>query len=165
MTTQEYIKVFEEYRMRVFFFCKKTIDHREEAEDITISIFVKLWERKELIEYYSVLSWLMISAKNECTDYFKRIKRHPIVMGKFLSNDFETDLNEINAEVIRYIRSLIDTLPRQQREVFKLRYFEEKEVTFIASLYKQSPQTISNVLHNTMKKIRLKLKNRGINHG
>jgi RNA polymerase sigma factor (sigma-70 family) len=75
MTSQEYIQSFDEYRMQVFFFCKKIISQKEKAENITSEVFITLWHKRDKIKPEWVKSWLLTTARNKCFDYLRINKK------------------------------------------------------------------------------------------
>lgn len=163
MTDKEYIEVFEAYRMYVFYFCKKIIKHKEDAEDITCEVFISLWKNKENIPSNSAKAFLMVTANRRCQDYFRMKKHYQERVLIFSLQDF--DEVEIDAEVLTYLHKLIQTLLPQEKKILLLKYKDGKEVKEIAKLTKLNPQNISNTLNNGMNRIRNIIKKHGVNHG
>lgn len=162
MTTPQYIEAFEKYRMRVFNFVNKIVQCREDAEDITSTVFIKLWEHIDKIGLKSLEPWLMITAKTTSFDYLKSANNYHARITSY--SEPENDLYDINTEVLQYIHKLVNSLSPQQQEIFKLKFYQEKDIKEISALLNLAHQTVSNVLYNSMGKIRQELKKRGIAH-
>src|ERR1700726_3443936 len=71
-------ELYREYAPAIFRFCRRALPTREDAEDATMEIFMKL--RDKLIQYdqsRSFTAWLYKVAANHCWDMLRRRKaRH-----------------------------------------------------------------------------------------
>jgi RNA polymerase sigma factor (sigma-70 family) len=79
------------------------------------------------------LPWIMRIANNLCMDHFRGKKKMPVVRGHEDYNPFDfigngrlnAEQENIREEVMTVMRSLMDCLPREQREVVTMRlYFD-----------------------------------------
>lgn len=69
--TRAFEYAFRKFAPRLEAFARKyTIDEKE-AEDIVQDVFLKLWERRELLENISLTSFLFMMVKNDCLNYLK----------------------------------------------------------------------------------------------
>lgn len=152
MTESEYIQVFNTYRMYIFYFCRKLINHKEDAEEITANVFVSLWRYKEKVNINSAKAFLLVTANHKCQDYFKMERRRRDADEAFSFAEIEEV--EIQSDVLGYLYNLISTLQPQEKRMVMLKYKDGKEVKEIAKLLQLSPQTVSNTLNNGLKKIR-----------
>lgn len=162
MIDKEYIEVFDAYRMYVFYFCKKIIKHKEDAEDITCEVFISLWKNKENIPSNSAKAFLMVTANRRCQDYFRMKKHYQERVLIFSLQDF--DEVEIDAEVLTYLHKLIQTLLPQEKKILLLKYKDGKEVKQISKLLQIKPQTVSTQLNTGLNKLRAIINSRGFNH-
>ena len=80
MNAQEFqIQVYP-LKNKLFRFAKRILDHTEEAEDVVQEVFIRLWNRRDVLsEYRSVEALAMITTKNMCLD---RIKKKEVPGGK-----------------------------------------------------------------------------------
>jgi RNA polymerase sigma-70 factor (ECF subfamily) len=138
--------------MYVFYFCKKIINHREDAEDITSFVFVKLWENKDRIAPTSAKAFLLVTAKHKCQDYFRMKRRHDDVMECITLYDL--DEMDIENTVIEYLYTLVQRLTTQEKKLLLLKYREGKEVKEISKLLRLNPQNVSNIIYNSIKKLK-----------
>lgn len=167
MTNEEFKYVFDTFRMLVFFYCEKRINDRMQAEDITSTVFIKLWENQQLISFKNddaLKGYLLTLAKRKCIDYLITSKRRRQREELYEMSNAEMEAIEINAEVINYIRSLIEKLFPKARAIFKMKYIEQKEVKEISKLLNVSPGTISNSLYQSLTTLRSLIKNRDIKY-
>jgi RNA polymerase sigma factor (sigma-70 family) len=115
------------------------------AEDIFQDTFIKVIDTLRSGKYKEegkFLPWVMRIAYNLCIDHFRRLKRRPTVTNTegfdifgvldFAENTAEDDLvmNQTRSKV----RSLIDQLPPEQKEVVILRHYAELSFKEIAAL-------------------------------
>ena len=74
MLTQ-YRQTIDQYRQRVFSFAFYSLRAREDAEDITQDVFIRLWQHWQKIDHDRVGAWLMRVAHNAIVDHLRR-SRH-----------------------------------------------------------------------------------------
>ena len=120
-----YISHFKGMYSYAFTILKDEID----AEEIVQSIFVKLWEKKEILQVKSSLkSYIYRMVHNDCMNLLK----HKIVNAKFvkekiyaMKNENETtDKKVLVAELEQKLSVALRQLPEQCRTIFQLSRFE-----------------------------------------
>ena len=106
------------------------------AEDIFQETFIKVIDSLNSGTYKEegkFLPWVLRISHNLCIDYFRKIKRKPVIVDAE-GNDILESIGFIdeNAEDIlikeqssQSIKSLIKQLPEEQREVLVLRYYAD----------------------------------------
>ncbi|UEG51356.1 sigma-70 family RNA polymerase sigma factor [Mucilaginibacter daejeonensis] len=100
------------------------------AEELTIDVFQKAWDRRETFhELTSLKAFLYISIKNASLDHIDKEKRRALRMSNFFSayNEMEAAVidNIIHTEVINELRQEIDALPEQCAKIMKMLYLLE----------------------------------------
>lgn len=124
------------YQQTLFGFIISKVRDREVAEDIFQDTFVKVinsLKRNAYNEEGKFLPWVMRIAHNLVIDYFRQNKRIP----KFENSD-EFDIfnvlsdESLNAEskmvktqILEDVKSLIDELPNDQKEVLIMRMYKD----------------------------------------
>jgi len=149
------------YRLAVFM-----LRDKEEAEDILQDVFLKLWSNKHKLETYtSIEAFAMTITKNICLDKMKAGKRRQQVdiSGMELDSlEASPYQHSENADSMRKVQGLMESLPEQQKLILHLREVEGcsfEEIEQITSL------TINNIrvlLSRARKSVRdgfLKLEN------
>ena len=72
MTQLEFLKIVMPFKDKVFRLAKRLLVSREEAEDATQEVILKLWKNKSKIENYkNVEAFSMTMTKNFCLDKLK----------------------------------------------------------------------------------------------
>ncbi len=141
-------KAFEEllfrYKDRVYAYIFLFVRDRELAEDIFQDTFVKAIstiQRGKYVDTGKFLSWLNRIAHNLMVDYFRREQQENTFAvegaGYDVMNDIrlaEKSVEDVisNAQVMEDVARLVARLPDVQREVVRMRYFEEMSFKEIA---------------------------------
>ena len=60
---------FRKFSPRLEAFAQKYTNDTNEAEDIVQDVFLKLWERRELLDNISLASFLFMMVRNSCLNY------------------------------------------------------------------------------------------------
>lgn len=122
---------FRKYAPRLEAFARKYTTDSTEAEDIVQNVFLKLWERRELLENISLTSFLFMSIKNSCLNYLKHRQIADAVEQRISGNDIVEQLYTIDfvsdpssllqeKELTDSINRLMDELPPKCKEAFVL---------------------------------------------
>ena len=122
------------------------------AEDIFQEVFIKIIDTLRKGKYNhegKFLQWAMRIAYNMCVDHYRRSKRRPKISPTDTFDIFDVlQVTDDNAEqfMIRSqthdkIRTLVDLLPPEQREVVILRHYADMSFKEIAKLTRVSINT------------------------
>ena len=140
------------HKNRVFAFIMSKIKNKDLSEDIFQDTYVKVvnsLQKGKYNEEGKFLPWVMRIAHNLVIDHFRKQKKMQMIRS---SNDFDIfDIikdNKINADekmikdqIFGDLNFLIDKLPSDQREVLKMRYYEELSFKKIAEYFDISINT------------------------
>jgi RNA polymerase sigma-70 factor (ECF subfamily) len=142
--------LFDMFFPALCYFANKLIEDRQEAEDIVLDTFQKLWARREHFETMpNIKAFLYITVRNTCLNYLRHRetqRKRTRELVKLLPDRFEEDAEQqrIRAEVMKNIYSEIEKLPKKCREVFELIYFEGMKANEIAEQLQISESTVRN---------------------
>jgi len=131
------------HQTKVFTYILLTIKDRHLAEDVFQDTFIKVINTLKSGSYNEegkFLSWVIRIAHNLIIDAFRRNKRMPYVENNYEKDLFETlmvyDENVEDKMIINQIhkdvRSLIEVLPEEQKEVLKMRHYQNLSFKQIA---------------------------------
>lgn len=70
----QYQQAIEQYRQRVYSFAHYSLRGREDAEDVTQEVFIKLWQHWRKIDHSKLSAWLMRVAHNAVIDRIRKQK-------------------------------------------------------------------------------------------
>lgn len=160
MDLSQFNKAFDEYRMPVFNFCNKLVNDRQGAEDITVSVFLKLWAYRDRVAPESLKAFLMITAKRKSLDYNKTrgLRKYHETLYSATQIEAVFDSVRIESDVMKYISSVIEALPPREREIVKLKYLDGLTNVKIAGQLGLSVQTVGNLVHSALKHLRAEIK-------
>ncbi|KXK37196.1 MAG: sigma-70 family RNA polymerase sigma factor [Saprospiraceae bacterium] len=132
----------------IYLFVKDT----ETAEDIFQEVFIKIINTLRNNKYNNegkFLQWAMRIAYNLCVDHFRRAKKMTMVASNDsfdIFNVIECKEDHIEKSIIKSqthskLRTLIDKLPDEQREVVILRHYADMSFKEIAQMTRVSINT------------------------
>jgi RNA polymerase sigma-70 factor (ECF subfamily) len=133
-------ELYREYAPAIFRFCRRAMPSREDAEDATMDIFVKV--RQKLSQYDATRpfsAWLYTVAANHCWDLLRRRKlRQDLETGEVENMPLEhPDPGQLEQLVqqrtSQEIRRAMDRLPSRSRMALVLRYYSDMSYDDIAS--------------------------------
>ena len=140
------------HKNRVFAFIMSKIKNKDLSEDIFQDTYVKVvnsLQKGKYNEEGKFLPWVMRIAHNLVIDHFRRQKKMQMIRS---NNDFDifdiikdTKINAdeqlIKDQIFTDLNILIDRLPNDQRDVLKMRYYEELSFKKIAEHFDISINT------------------------
>ena len=137
--TQAWGDLYRQFAPAIFRFCRRAMPTREDAEDATMEIFMKL--RDKLIQYdpsRSFSAWLYKVAANHCWDMLRRRKaRHDkdtediddLPLEAPEPNQLEKLIEERTSEEVR---KALDKLGARARMALVMRYYSDMSYDEIA---------------------------------
>ncbi|WP_452223418.1 RNA polymerase sigma factor [Lacinutrix chionoecetis] len=162
MTQLEFLNIVTPFKDKVFRLAKRLLVSREEAEDATQEILIKLWNNKKKIkDYKNVEAFSMTMTKNFCFDKLKSKQAQNL---KIVHSNYQDHSVSLQKEVelndsIGWVGKIMEDLPEQQKMVIQLRDIEQYEFKEIAKMLDMNETAIRVALSRARKKIREKLTN------
>lgn len=161
-----YARIYDIYADRMFAYgCSFTSDH-ELVKDCLMDIFVDIYDkRKNLKHVRNIQIFLFISLKNRMIDKIRKNIKEELTdnfnMFRHADSVEEIFINiEEEKEAEKRIKKLLQTLSLRQREVIYFRYVEELSYEQIADIMDMNYQSVRNLLHRAIRKMRDKLSDR-----
>ena len=161
------------HKNRIFAFIMSKIKNKDLSEDIFQDTYVKVvnsLQKGKYNEEGKFLPWVMRIAHNLVIDHFRKQKKMHMVRS---NNDFDifdiikddsinVDDRLIRDQIFNDLRALIDLLPNDQKEVLKMRYFEEMSFKKIAEYFDISINTALGRMRYALINIRVLSKKRHV---
>lgn len=161
------------HKNRVFAFIMSKIKNKDLSEDIFQDTYVKVvnsLQKGKYNEEGKFLPWVMRIAHNLVIDHFRKQKKMHMVRS---NNDFDifdiikddsinVDDRLIRDQIFNDLRALINLLPNDQREVLKMRYFEEMSFKKIAEYFDVSINTALGRMRYALINLRVLSKKRHV---
>jgi len=155
-------QIFEHYYPALFLFAKKLTGSHEEAEDIALYTFQKLFKIcNQFNTETNVKAFLYITVRNNGLNYLKAQKRHQQKQ-KLFAERMKDDIllqyeYEIKDELLDTIHQAIESLPEECRKIFKLLYYNDMKPAEIAALLRISVSTVYNQKSRAIQTLRFLL--------
>lgn len=150
-----YYKSLSEYAFRL-------TKSRFITEEIIQEVFLKIWINKEsLTNVISIRSYLFFMVKNRGLNYLRDLVEHEDLSEEWwhdlLQSKTETDHYVISKDFTHLIDNIVESLPQQRREVYKLSRQEGKRSSEIAKQLGLTTKTVENHLWMALRAIKRNL--------
>jgi len=135
-------------------FAMKMIPDRMEAENIVQMVFIKLWEKRNVLKIKSLNAYLMMTVRNHCLNVIKRSRYHYSVDNLPQLPDVEENDIQQKEEMLKLVYSIIDTMPPQRKKIFKMSRLDGLKYKEIANILNISPKTVEAQMGKALKTLR-----------
>jgi RNA polymerase sigma-70 factor (ECF subfamily) len=160
MTQTEFLKIVMPFKDKVFRLAKRLLVSREEAEDATQEVLLKLWSNKaKMQDYKNVEAFSMTMTKNFCLDKLKSKQAQNLKLVHSNYQDHKVSLQkqlELN-DSVDWVSKIIEELPEQQKMVIQLRDIEQYDFEEICKMLDMNATAVRVALSRARKTIREKL--------
>ncbi|SHF90128.1 RNA polymerase sigma-70 factor, ECF subfamily [Arenibacter palladensis] len=160
MQQTEFLNVVLPFKDKLYRLAKRLLVSKEEAEDATQEILMKLWSKNNMMEgYNNVEAYAMMMTKNFCLDRLKSKQAGNLKLVHSNYKDENVSLqNELEvSDSLSWIERIMEELPEQQKMVLQLRDVEQYEFEEIAELLDMSATAVRVTLSRARKTVREKL--------
>lgn len=134
------------------------------VEDCIQNLFIGIWQRRDLLSRPSnIKSYLFSSLRRMIFRDVQRLKKAPVISltkDEAFGFDLEFSIEHVLIEqeetriMAGKINDLITALPKRQKEIIYLKFFENLSREEIADIMQISPQGVSNLLQKALKNMR-----------
>lgn len=146
-----------------YFVAMKITKDEEESLDIVSDSYIKAFASLDKLENDEKFpAWFNQIVANRCRDYLKKAK--PMHLSDMTEDGEDFELEDIdgeipdelleNKDVIECVRSVVESLPEEQRMCVILRYYDEMSLQEIADTLEISLGTVKSRLSRASKKMR-----------
>jgi len=133
-------------------YVKKRVNQREDAEDLTQEVFLKL-SKSDSKKIENVKSWVYTIAKNTIIDYYRKSKLHlEEIEGDFVEESYN-DQNAVE-ELSSCITSYIEQLPAQYRDIMRMHEMEGIPQKDIAQKLNMNYVTVRSKIQRGRRKLK-----------
>lgn len=163
--TNAFSILVDSYKDLVFTLALRMLKHREEAEEVSQDVFIKVFKSLHKFKGDSKLStWIYKVTYNTCLDAIKKHKRKHIEVNidKYDAYDIEVidDAFEKLADADRQkaVKSCIEALASEDSFILTLYYFEELSLDEIAKITALKANNVKVKLHRARKRLAIVMK-------
>jgi RNA polymerase sigma-70 factor (ECF subfamily) len=160
MQQREFLNLVMPFKDKLYRMAKRLLISREEAEDATQEILLKLWSKNDaMAKYNNVEAFAMTMTKNFCLDRLKSKQAGNLKLVHSNYSDERTSLQkQIEAEdSVKWIERIMEQLPEQQKMVLQLRDVEQYDFEEICELLDMKQTAVRVTLSRARKTVREKL--------
>ncbi|HEX37252.1 MAG TPA: RNA polymerase sigma factor [Candidatus Cloacimonetes bacterium] len=162
METGRLEQLIEENYQNIFLLSLKMLKNREDAEDATQDIFLKVYENISSFRHEAKFTtWIYRIALNHI--YYMNTQRLKMYNNQPNKHEIRTEHNEdpadvlVEKELFNALEKIIDGLSPKQKEVFIMRYYNQLPFKDIAKILKKSLGTVKSNYFFAMQKIKNEL--------
>ena len=161
-------ELYNRYNGMVFGMALNLVGDRATAEEITLDVFTRVWERAETYrpDRAKVSTWLISITRHHSIDVLRRRgvrpEQHSVSWDKASSNIVQDGHNPEQATELAMRRerilAAVARLPIEQKQVLSLAYFSGYTHSQIAEVLDQPLGTVKTRIRLAMQKLRQMLK-------
>lgn len=154
-----YEMLFNRYWHALYLFAYKLLQSRDEAKDVTQSIFLYIWEKREQIAIHdSVKSYLYQAVRYRSLNRLKELLESPDNI-EAIHERLQPVFNDI-LQAMEYkdltliVEKHVSDLPARMQQIFRLSRYQQLTIEEIAHRLGLSEQTVKNQLSGAVKILR-----------
>lgn len=157
---EAYGKLYDLYIEKIYRFVYFKVGVKEEAEDLTSAIFLKVWnylieQTEKEIDSFSGLVYKV--ARNIIIDHYRNKATHRSTTLEEIENlpDNSRIIEKIeSAQEVQQLEKLIKKLKQDYQEVLTLRFVDDLSISEIAEILGRSQISTRVMLHRALKKLK-----------
>jgi RNA polymerase sigma-70 factor (ECF subfamily) len=146
---KDFAPLYEHYYITVFRFVYNRIERREDAEDLTSSVFIKAMANINKYEVRGLMfsAWLYKIAINEVNLFYrsKKTETKYFIENHQLESAAEEIYEEDSKEIL--LKECLEYLPESDFEFVHLKYFDGFSFPEIAQIYDKSEESLKVKMH------------------
>ncbi len=151
-------KLIVKYQEPLYWHIRRMVHVHEDADDVIQNAFIKVYRGiKKFKKESKLYTWLYRIATNEAITFINKKKRNSNYYSEDGISDLENTLkadeyfdgDEIQIALIR----AIEILPKRQKQVFRLRYYDEMSYKDMAEVLEISVGSLKASYHHAIQKI------------
>lgn len=154
-------KLYEMYLPKIFGYVTRRISDRDEAEDLTSNIFLRVLEHIKSFnpEKSSFKTWIYTIATRMMIDYFRthgKRKHADLETAELVSDTAKNPHEEVKTnEDKKRVHRVIDELPERHQKIIMLKYFSDLSLNEIAETLSVTPNNAGVMVHRALEAFEL----------
>ncbi len=150
--------LLNKYQERLYWNIRRIVVAHEDADDVLQNTCIKIWRGLDKFRADSSLfTWLYRISVNESLQHIKQNKKHQILWQDnskdLLIDKLESDVYFEGNEIEKKLQKAIIELPKKQRLVFNMKYYEDLKYDQISEILGTSVGALKASYHLAVKKI------------
>lgn len=162
-TNEAFQALMTEHKVRLYWHIRTIVKLHEDTDDVLQNTFIKVFKNIKKFKGDSKLfSWMYRIATNESITFLskkaKKMKLSDQELNDYLVDSLESDVYFEGSEIQRQLHKAIETLPQQQKVVFRMRYFEDIPYEEMSEILDSSVGALKSNYYHARKKVEQFLK-------
>lgn len=164
-----YQQAVDQHRQRIYSFAHYSLRAREDAEDVTQEVFIKLWQHWQKIDHSKLGGWLMRVTRNAVVDHVRKRRSQQENLDQY--EDVEDQVGAVNEELKldqdlfrQQLQLAIKSLEDPFRSIVIMRDIQDMSYEEIQRSLDMSPSQVKVYLHRGRRKLRENAKLRQLFH-
>lgn len=150
--------ILKKYQEKLYWHIRRMVVDHEDANDVLQNVSIRVWNGLENFKENSQLyTWLYRVATNECLTFSEQQRKRTSVSFDEVSTGLENKLKadkHFDASKLEWkLQLAIQQLPKKQKIVFQLRYFDEMPYADMSQILETSEGALKASYHHAVKKI------------
>lgn len=150
--------IVKKYQERIYWHVRKIVISHDDADDVVQNTFLKIWTGLDTFREDSKLfTWMYRIATNEALNFIKRNNKKILVpidsTEQQLVHYLETDTYIDGDELQIKLQKAIISLPKKQKVVFNMKYFEDMKYEDMSEILGTSVGALKASFFHAVKKI------------
>ena len=155
----EYRQATEQHRQRVYSFAYYSLRAKEDAEDVTREVFIKLWQHWQKVDHGKLGAWLMRVARNAVIDHVRKQRPAQANLDHYADVDDQAGRSDEASEIDRQIfkdqlQLAIKSLDDPFRSIVVMRDVQGLNYADIQASLSMSESQVKVYLHRGRRKLR-----------
>lgn len=155
--------LMRKYQERLYWHIRRMVIVHDDADDVLQNVFIKAWKGLgKFREDANLFTWLYRIATNETITFLNNKKKKiflPLVnIEKDLAESLESDVFYSGDKIQLKLQKALLKLPKKQRVVFNMKYFDEMKYEDISDVLGTSVGALKASYHHAVQKIETFLK-------
>ncbi|MFP3983812.1 MAG: RNA polymerase sigma factor [Desulfurivibrionaceae bacterium] len=166
--TQAFNRLVLLYQTRIYNMALNYVKNTEEAKDLTQDIFVNIYRAiPTLREESKFQAWLYKIAVNKCRNRYNKLNRRGFFQNQSLDDDNSTiqlkgekepERTLEKEEIVKRVRSGIDSLKKSERDILILRDLQDLSYEEIGTILEMPLGTVKSKLNRARASLKTQLK-------
>ena len=155
--------IYSEFNPRLKKFISVLTKNESDADELVQEVFIKIWQNREKLKNYSSFeSYLFRVAYRTTIDLLRKRSKEAKYIEHVKSlqvfEEYPDHIEELDRDELEVkLNHLIEEMPVRQREVFKMKYFQDSSYKEIADHFGISVNTVQNHMAKAHKFLKEKL--------
>lgn len=118
--------IYTQYKDKVFGYVKNHVNSKEDAEDLTSDIFVKIYSKIDSYDESkaSLSTWIYSMTSNRVIDYYRTNHIHSEIPEDLSDEKSTIEEDYLNQESLELLAKALESLPEELTDIIVLRYYK-----------------------------------------